>query len=59
MFLGFVRNVLGGVMSVLNITSSPLYRYPYRNTGEAMRGDWLKIGNDIDAAVEHLDGRDT
>lgn len=42
------REFLKGVVSVLTIMPSPLYRYPYRNSAEAFRGDWSRIGKDID-----------
>lgn len=36
-----------GMMSVLTLAPPPLYRYPYRNSGEAFRGDWSRIGKDV------------
>lgn len=42
-----VRDFMAGVISVLTVTPAPLYRYPYRNSAEAFRGDWGRIGKDI------------
>lgn len=42
-----IREFLKGIMSVLTIMPSPLYRYPYRNSAEAFRGDWSRIGKDL------------
>lgn len=48
------REVVRGVMSVLTVTSSPLYRYPYRNSAEAFRGDFKRIGSDIESAMNQI-----
>ena len=37
---------------------APLYRYPHYKSGEALRGDWLKIGKDIEAALTEGEGYD-
>lgn len=42
-----LREFLKGIVSVLTIFPSPLYRYPYRNSAEAFRGDWSRIGKDM------------
>ncbi len=55
--MDFIRKLLGGVSSVLTVTSSPLYRYPYRSGGEALRGDWLRVGKDIRGAL-HLEDQE-
>lgn len=49
--LTFLKQVLQGMALPLEITRSPLYRYPYRNAPEAMRGDWLRIGSDIECII--------
>lgn len=46
--------VLRGVMSVLNVTAAPLFRYPYRTSAEALRGDWKRIGGDVESAFKEL-----
>lgn len=38
-FAGFGR--------LFRITVPPLYRYPYRNSAEGLRGDMLRLGKDI------------
>lgn len=44
-----------GVFSVLKSVGAPLlYRYPSRNSAEALRGDWLRIAGDIDAVIGQL-----
>lgn len=50
--MSVVREFLKGVVSVLTVLPSPLYRYPYRNTAEAFRGDWGRIGKDISYVFE-------
>ncbi len=52
----FLWEALKGIISVLTVNSSPLYRYPYRNSAEAFRGDWKKIGQDITSALDTLHG---
>lgn len=47
-----VREFLKGVVSVMTILPSPLYRYPYRNSAEAFRGDWQRIGKDIECVFD-------
>ncbi len=51
----FYSEFLRGLATVLSFTSSPLYRYPYRNSAEAMWGDWKRIGDDIQSAMNILD----
>ncbi len=53
----FLKEMLKGVVSVLTVTSSPLYRYPYRNASEAFRGDWKRIGTDVEGAFQALEAR--
>jgi len=40
-----------GIIAMLTVTNPPLYRYPYRNSQEAFRADWKKVGSDIEAAT--------
>lgn len=41
---------------MLKITSSPLlYRYPYRNSAEGLRKDWVNIGRDIQTIIGKLE----
>jgi hypothetical protein len=56
--LNFAKNFLRGIALPLEITTSPLYRYPYRQAGEALRGDWLRIGEDVESVTqnEHMHG---
>ncbi|MDG1286758.1 MAG: hypothetical protein P8P30_04240 [Rickettsiales bacterium] len=49
-----IRNILAGICSTLSISSSELYRYPYRSASEAFAGDWKRIGKDIEAGIEEL-----
>ncbi len=49
---GFVR----GLVFSLTLTSPPLYRYPYRNSMEAFRSDWKRIGGDVEAAFQAFEG---
>lgn len=46
-------NMLQGLSSGLRVHESPLYRYPYRNAGEAFRGDAKRIREDIETSLEH------
>lgn len=51
-----MRNFFTGLFSVLKITSSPLlYRYPYRNSAEGLRKDWVNIGRDIQIIIGKLE----
>lgn len=49
---GFVR----GLVFSLTLTSPPLFRYPYRNSMEAFRSDWKRIGGDVEAAFQAFEG---
>ncbi len=49
----FLRQLLGGFGALFAITTPPLYRYPYRKNAEGLRGDWLRVGGDIQAAVDN------
>ena len=51
---GLFREVVRGIMSVLTVSSSPLYRYPYRNSSEAFRGDFKRIGSDMESALNQI-----
>lgn len=45
-----------GFVSVLKITGAPLlYRYPYRTSAEALRTDWVHIGEDIKSVMGRLE----
>lgn len=37
---------LKGIVSVMTVSPAPLYKYPYRNSAEAFRGDWSHIAKD-------------
>lgn len=39
---------LGGLSRQFAITTPPLYRYPYRNSAEGLRGDMRRLGKDIE-----------
>jgi hypothetical protein len=54
-----IREFLKGIVSVLTIMPSPLYRYPYRNSAEAFRGDWSRIGKDIDYVFDESKQNET
>ncbi len=54
----FVSHLMLGMSSAFTVTVSPLYRYPYRNSAEALRGDWLKIGKDVERAAEEMSHHD-
>lgn len=46
--MSMIRDFFAGIISVLTISRPPLYKYPYRNSAEAFRGDWGRIGKDIE-----------
>lgn len=50
--MSIFAHCLKGLVSVLTISSSPLYRYPYRYPGEAFRGDWQRLGKDLLYAMD-------
>lgn len=48
---GFIK----GFLTVLTVTAAPqLYRYPYRNNSEALRGDMMRVGADMGATLERM-----
>jgi len=51
----FVMNVLLGMGSVLSLSASELYRYPYRAPYQGFAGDWKRMGDDVAAALEFED----
>lgn len=53
-----IREFLKGIVSVMTVMPSPLYRYPYRNSAEAFRGDWGRIGKDLGAVFEPPEKQD-
>jgi len=53
--MNIVKDFAVGVFSVLKTVGAPLlYRYPSRNSAEALRGDWLRIAADIDSVMGQL-----
>ncbi len=54
--MDWLRGFFGGLVSVMTVMPSPLYRYPYRNAAEAFRGDWKRIGKDIDYVMDEAKG---
>lgn len=53
----FIMAMLQGMGSVLTVNSTALYRHPHRQSGEALRGDWLRIGQDIENAWDNDDDK--
>lgn len=51
-----IRNFLTGIVSALTISAPPLYRYPYRNSAEAFRGDWQRLAKDMESALDKVAG---
>lgn len=45
-------DVFAGTARLFTITTPPLYRYPYRNSAEGLRGDMGRIGKDIAYLME-------
>jgi hypothetical protein len=56
----FFLGILSGLGSAVHFSASPLYRSPHRNSAEALRGDWLRIGKDISSTMnkDEEDNRD-
>ena len=54
--MSFANGFFGGIISALTLSNTPLYRYPYRNSQEAFRSDWKRIGKDIETAQQNLSG---
>ncbi len=53
--MNVIRDFITGGFSVMKIIGAPmLYRYPYRTSAEALRSDWLKIGNDVENVIGRL-----
>jgi hypothetical protein len=50
-----IGDFIKGFLSVVTVTAAPqLYRYPYRTSAEALRGDMQKVGDDMASAFEQL-----
>ena len=54
--MSFADGFMRGLVLSLTLTSPPLYRYPYRNSMEAFRSDWKRIGGDVEAAFQSFEG---
>lgn len=53
--MNIMHNFAHGIFTVLKLTGAPLlYRYPYRNSGQALRSDWLRIASDIESVMGKL-----
>lgn len=53
-----MHNFMTGLLSVLKVNGAPLlYRYPYRNSGEGMRADWGRIGDDVESVMGRINNR--
>ena len=50
--MSFTGNFFAGFGRLFSITIPPLYRYPYRNSAEGLRGDMLRLGSDIEYTME-------
>jgi hypothetical protein len=49
-----LTHILEGCALALSVTSAPLYRYPYRNSAEALRGDWQRVTRDVSHTLERF-----
>lgn len=50
-----LHDFVKGFISVITVTAAPqLYRYPYRSSAEALRGDMQRIGKDLQATFDKL-----
>ena len=56
--LKLLLGIFSGFGGAVQLTASPLYRSPYRNSGEAIRGDWLRIGKDIESTLNKEEDHD-
>lgn len=54
--MSFADGFMRGLVLSLTLTSPPLYRYPYRNSMEAFRSDWKRIGGDVEASFQTFEG---
>ncbi len=53
--MSVVANFVKGMLSVITVTASPqLYRYPYRTSSEGLRGDMLRVGEDVESVIGQL-----
>jgi hypothetical protein len=50
--MNFLKQFFAGFGALFATTTPPLYRYPYRNSADALRGDWYRVGKDIEATIE-------
>lgn len=53
--MSVISSLIKGMISVITVTAAPqMYRYPYRTSAEGLRGDMLRVGEDIEAVVGRL-----
>ena len=55
-FMVFLQALFTSMSSMFSITATPLYRYPYYNSAEGLRGDMLRIGKDIEFTLDNDSG---
>ena len=50
-----IQSFVLGMFTVLRTVGVPLlYRYPYRNSAEALRSDWQRIATDIESVIGQM-----
>jgi hypothetical protein len=50
-----LHDFVKGFISVITVTAAPqLYRYPYRSSAEALRGDMQRVGRDMQSTFDKL-----
>lgn len=50
-----LHDFVKGFISVITVTAAPqLYRYPYRSSAEALRGDMQRVGADMQATLDKV-----
>lgn len=53
--MNFFDALLRGLCTPLTQHVSPLYRYPFRNSGEGLRSDYKRIGEDIKTQLDTME----
>lgn len=53
--MSVVSSFVKGIISVITVTAAPqMYRYPYRTSSEGLRGDMMRVGEDIESVQLRL-----
>lgn len=52
-----IQGVFRGIESPADTFCANDYSYPHKSEREAMRGDWRRVGNELQRAIKRSDGK--